>query len=114
MRISDWSSDVCSSDREHSGKVAGGPGCAHERGRSRSAPVAIARKPQAGFLDRPLAIDQHPAVVLDHAKHRQGIERGRSEEHTYELPTLMRISYTIFCLKKKTKNRLITKKKKIH
>src|SRR3546814_4535567 len=98
---------------EHSGKVAVGPGCAHERGRSRSAPVAIARKPQAGFLDRPLAIDQHPAVVLDHAKHRQVIERGpkagapddringRSEEHTSELQSLMRISYAVFCLKKK-------------
>src|SRR3546814_9974735 len=28
---------------------------------------------------------------------------GRSEEHTSELPSLMRISYAVFCLKKKTK-----------
>src|SRR3546814_3717077 len=33
---------------------------------------------------------------------------GRSEEHTSELQSLMRISYAVFCLKKKTK----TKKKK--
>src|SRR3546814_3000992 len=29
---------------------------------------------------------------------------GRSEEHTSELQSLMRISYAVFCLKKKTKN----------
>src|SRR3546814_10179303 len=29
--------------------------------------------------------------------------RGRSEEHTSALPSLMRISYAVFCLKKKTK-----------
>src|SRR3546814_10027051 len=31
-------------------------------------------------------------------------ERGRSEEHTSELQSLMRISYAVFCLKKKKKN----------
>src|SRR3546814_6217175 len=36
---------------------------------------------------------------------------GRSEEHTSELQSLMRISYAVFCLKKKTKT--TTKKKKI-
>src|SRR3546814_6335586 len=33
---------------------------------------------------------------------------GRSEEHTSELQSLMRISYAVFCLKKKTQQRLIT------
>src|SRR3546814_5881409 len=33
---------------------------------------------------------------------------GRSEEHTSELQSLMRISYAVFCLKKKTKNKYIT------
>src|SRR3546814_948810 len=33
---------------------------------------------------------------------RCGINRERSEEHTSELPTIMRISYAVFCLKKKT------------
>src|SRR3546814_3151560 len=36
------------------------------------------------------------------------IRRGRSEEHTSELQSLMRISYAVFCLKKKTKNTFIT------
>src|SRR3546814_2608808 len=34
---------------------------------------------------------------------RRGAQRGRSEEHTSELQSLMRISYAVFCLKKKTK-----------
>src|SRR3546814_8933457 len=33
-----------------------------------------------------------------------GIDAGRSEEHTSELQSLMRISYAVFCLKKKTKS----------
>src|SRR3546814_6229188 len=32
------------------------------------------------------------------------VERLRSEEHTSELQSLMRISYAVFCLKKKNKN----------
>src|SRR3546814_2884195 len=34
-------------------------------------------------------------------------ERGRSEEHTSELQSLMRISYAVFCLKKKNKKQYI-------
>src|SRR3546814_1244078 len=34
-----------------------------------------------------------------------GYDRGRSEEHTSELQSLMRISYAVFCLKKKTYNK---------
>src|SRR3546814_6717288 len=36
----------------------------------------------------------------------------RSEEHTSELQSLMRISYAVFCLKKKTKNRKATERTK--
>src|SRR3546814_6254834 len=36
-------------------------------------------------------------------------ERGRSEEHTSELQSLMRISYAVFCLKKKKKHKKRTK-----
>src|SRR3546814_10127878 len=60
----------------------------------------------------------HPAdgnrlMIADHLRrdHRQhfalrrvnlaGHDRTRSEEHTYELTSLMRISYAVFCLKKK-------------
>src|SRR3546814_8326599 len=34
--------------------------------------------------------------------HHSGVELHRSEEHTSELQSLMRISYAVFCLKKKT------------
>src|SRR3546814_4702902 len=37
------------------------------------------------------------------ARHRDGGTLGRSEEHTSELQSLMRISYAVFCLKKKNK-----------
>src|SRR3546814_11462288 len=35
--------------------------------------------------------------------HNREYRAGRSEEHTSELQSLMRISYAVFCLKKKTK-----------
>src|SRR3546814_2561380 len=37
------------------------------------------------------------------------LERNRSEEHTSELQSLMRISYAVFCLKKKKKKSIINK-----
>src|SRR3546814_5107051 len=38
-------------------------------------------------------------------RHAVGKDRGRSEEHTSELQSLMRISYAVFCLKKKKTER---------
>src|SRR3546814_7085880 len=48
-------------------------------------------------------------AVRRHAAHRHAVQPGhqRSEEHTSELQSLMRISYAVFCLKKK-KNQQIT------
>src|SRR3546814_9412607 len=40
-------------------------------------------------------------------------EKARSEEHTSELQSLMRISYAVFCLKKKKKNQTIVHHKSI-
>src|SRR3546814_7412642 len=54
----------------------------------------------------------HAVLSLHHAlahAHRKrtlaanGLHHGRSEEHTSELQSLMRISYAVFCLKKKKK-----------
>src|SRR3546814_1283947 len=124
MRISDWSSDVCSSDlaRRH----------AHLR----------ARRDAGGRADRPRLSDQFDAagglwllqplyrrgaryraavrrVPIDpapiysgavadrrrsrHAAAQRRAQFRRSEEHTSELQSLMRISYAVFCLKKKKK-----------
>src|SRR3546814_8927994 len=57
------------------------------------------RRPVARSRDRPAARRR----CLDHAHHALvEYQCGRSEEHTSELQSLMRISYAVFCLKKQT------------
>src|SRR3546814_4428951 len=109
MRISDWSSDVCSSD-------LGRTGAASERLRDAieiagAAFTLVARRGVArgfagefGLLE--LGISGHPAILiatrqLSHAVVELVEARERSEEHTSELQSLMRISYAVFCLKKR-------------
>src|SRR3546814_1091087 len=95
MRISDWSSDVWSSDLSHGGRRPPGAADQAADGSKRES------KAEQGRPDQPRrecpAVDprlpQRPAE-----RHR---EEGRSEEHTSELQSLMRISYAVFCLKKK-------------
>src|SRR3546814_2507228 len=110
MRISDWSSDVCSSDLDRfrdplldyksvrgdfrfNTLVEGGkPG-----------PRICGAEPEDIFLRRP-----EEAVGKIHRHEPGTIEPSlRSEEHTSELQSLMRISYAVFCLKKKTINKHI-------
>src|SRR3546814_9419488 len=123
MRISDWSSDVCSSDladdaaarEEHHGQQdeaehelpAVGP----------AADESLQQDEESGAGERP---EEAPDAAEDDEdddlagtlprQHRRadetvqlGKERAgeRSEEHTSELQSLMRISYAVFCLKKK-------------
>src|SRR3546814_2297967 len=96
MRISDWSSDVCSSDLDRSARVAVAIGCARRDGGA----ARPARR--RGTLRAAQARDRRLA------DRRVGAPR-RSEEHTSELQSLMRISYAVFCLKKKkTKNNAAT------
>src|SRR3546814_11695526 len=47
-------------------------------------------------------IDEDARRMLEQHKARMAREATRSEEHTSELQSLMRISYAVFCLKKKT------------
>src|SRR3546814_4368003 len=53
--------------------------------------------------------DEHLALALDRLGRRYGLSiasgQPRSEEHTSELQSLMRISYAVFCLKKKNKRK---------
>src|SRR3546814_2948490 len=104
MRISDWSSDVCSSDLpEDRGDPVRGRDC-DQIGGGR-------RRQHAGAPARPGRADprcRHPAPGAGREL-RGGAEPGvdgaavargaRSEEHTSELQSLMRISYAVFCLK---------------
>src|SRR3546814_7022650 len=107
MRISDWSSDVCSSDL-FAVAVAGAEA---ER---RIVPAARGRNALLGRADlvfeRPerrvvLHRRGHPGLGVAAGRQlgpeivRQALQVGRSEEHTSELPSLMRISYAFFRLK---------------
>src|SRR3546814_6815296 len=132
MRISDWSSDVCSSDlQEVSGLHPGGPvrweppdssarGASglNIRPEADSARPSVARRARGVERDRRGAGDLADAGAGVHVQrdpalehqvafhHRIGSDHDarlavRSEEHTSELQSLMRISYAVFCLKKK-------------
>src|SRR3546814_2329895 len=133
MRISDWSSDVCSSDLPHGldqqpqlHRLAGRARAGHRRGRlGRGAldvapPLSFPLKPHATgarsarleavlgqgdrrVVDADASPERVDAVAQDDLSARIGVRPGRyrSEEHTSELQSLMRISYAVFCLKKK-------------
>src|SRR3546814_3214992 len=66
--------------------------------RVRGALVGPGQQRFAAFLHLGPAIPQDRLQAAGGASHRLS---GRSEEHTYELQSLMRISYAVFCLKKK-------------
>src|SRR3546814_8204944 len=145
MRISDWSSDVCSSDLPplHAEQVGGArhvdveKGAAHQEiarlrrdilgqlgetlGCDRAGEAALAaaahqvrHRGQAGAAHRVGhlargAWREHLRLVDDDQRQKPMLARRveRSEEHTSELQSLMRISYAGFCMKKKkitTKN----------
>src|SRR3546814_8219815 len=100
MRISDWSSDVCSSDLgEHSRDRHSRPA---RRARPRHGPqtvwIGLRSRSDRGHLAAS-ATRMLRATAPGSDRSRQ----TRSEEHTSELQSLMRISYAVFCLKKKTK-----------
>src|SRR3546814_6377623 len=92
MRISDWSSDVCSSDLRLELLVGMGQLARAQRdaGLERAVERLLARTCQHPFGD---------VLDLDQARH---VLPDRSEEHTSDIQSLMRISYAVFCLKKKT------------
>src|SRR3546814_2076580 len=56
---------------------------------------------------RGFCVGAHAAAIGAFALPSTGRTRWRSEEHTSELQSLMRISYAVFCLKKKKKQRVI-------
>src|SRR3546814_7961330 len=92
MRISDWSSDVCSSDLHSRPRgLRRGDGAA-EGGGARGV-EGQRRKGVGRDLVRPRRSERR------HRIHRLYVDR--SEEHTSELQSLMRISYAVFCLQKK-------------
>src|SRR3546814_5805875 len=129
MRISDWSSDVCSSDLLPCAPCRSGIQhvqgiCAHD---AVGLDAVIGLKPpdclchlqsvtirrdvlirsQITLATEPFSDTRHAKIhipLLDQSSGRDGFECFRSEEHTSELQSLMRISYAVFCLKTKKTN----------
>src|SRR3546814_9964812 len=107
MRISDWSSDVCSSDL----RPAAVDGALANTLALAAAGCAGACRPQRWrFLpitSRRTVHGHPPGIAMELPRHAsrpapQGAAGTfRSEEHTSELQSLMRSSYAVFCLKKK-------------
>src|SRR3546814_5716830 len=126
MHISDWSSDVCSSDLVEEG-LNQAPRFVRvepKDGRVQAiAPLSAAHDSIAplrvtphqwtnrlgyrstGFIVWPRnyqTSSRYPAIIITHGS---DADERRSEEHTSELQSLMRISYAVFCLKNKNDNR---------
>src|SRR3546814_4736719 len=103
MRISDWSSDVCSSDLPAQLDAAITAKTRWVMFNSPSNPSGAAYSGEE--LDAlGEVIRRHPHVMVmtdDMYEHVWYADFERSEEHTSELQSLMRISYAVFCLKKK-------------
>src|SRR3546814_2100140 len=140
MRCSDWSSDVCSSDLVEVGALVAAQ-LGDLRQLLDDADLVVHRHDgdhgrllghglrQQVEVDQPIGADrqhvdavalarelldalQH-ALVLAGQGHGVGPPLARSEEHTSELQSLMRISYAVFCLKKKKKKHNIIVLKRI-
>src|SRR3546814_4400866 len=108
MRISDWSSDVCSSDLAEilpARQPPRHPGHRHPQQQHRGGEHARHQLPavEADLGERPdQRRDEDERVKpIAFAPPQREQHAARSEEHTSELQSLMRISYAVFCLKKK-------------
>src|SRR3546814_8634995 len=123
MRISDWSSDVLSTEQIGQDKnvrrsipLLGSPsvlvltdfGCRsghhHAAGLQQVGVIGEFERQRCVLLDQE---HRDAALAVDPAQNAEQFpdDQRRSEEHTSELQSLMRISYAVFCLKKKNKHR---------
>src|SRR3546814_7046463 len=107
MRISDLRSDLCASDLLHSASL---PALAFSflphvirAFQKRHPGVSIHLDTHSSSTVRQLVANQQFDIGLATRAHEvAGMSASRSEEHTSELQSLMRISYAVFCLKKNT------------
>src|SRR3546814_3790487 len=100
MRISDWSSDVCSSDLPVTTRLPA------DSSLSNMPPPWPACEPSPNTVSICTAASLYisaPASEIALSPGSSSIST-RSEEHTSELQSLMRISYAVFCLKKTRNN----------
>src|SRR3546814_9527894 len=102
MRISDWSSDVCSSDlpgRDLEVEYMPAKAGIAQVAAGQAAGITI---PSPGSTGMVMRSAMGAAGGRNFALSAIDMQTMRSEEHTSELQSLMRISYAVFCLKKKT------------
>src|SRR3546814_10258937 len=120
MRISDWSSDVCSSDLSALRKIGAVPvlGLTAAKSSAPSSITRVARRRSLAPASSGSTGGASSATACRKNAQRADLKRrdgppntsaqnlklawmSRSEEHTSELQSLMRISYDVFCLTKK-------------
>src|SRR3546814_8116318 len=114
MRISDWSSDVCSSDllevlaaAERLDRPEAHIEAAEVELRHGARDLVEARGQRRRDVGAAVGVKRAGAHAAEQREAHQfplGRHAGRSEEHTSELQSLMRISYAVFCWKKKNRN----------
>src|SRR3546814_1349323 len=126
MRISDWSSDVCSSDLTTVERIAQDAECSrvafyqYFSGKDevfRHLAGEVARQLEASFEGMATVtadaegwsslrawVERHASIHASYEPLYRSFDAaaGRSEEHTSDLQSLMRLSYAVFCLNKKT------------
>src|SRR3546814_957643 len=99
MRISDWSSDVCSSDLTSFTSLPSLPSVSSHTEPSSLTSTSRIRMPKS---QRSALCSASPSTAMRISPWPDSAPISRrSEEHTSELQSLMRISYAVFCLKKK-------------
>src|SRR3546814_5261110 len=108
MRISDWSSDVCSSDlaSRASARIACSTFDFVAPSISAIVRIGVPSRRRSETLSRNHCSSGRGWSVSDSTSVVSTFPPRRSEEHTSELQSLMRISYAVFCLKKKTKHHI--------
>src|SRR3546814_6796239 len=108
MRMSDWSADVCSSGLAPKAKPASAPESGP--GSPGSLLAATLSLPATGPVAESASVPPTPletGAAAPADDEQPAMPAARSEEHTSELQSLMRISYAVFCLKiKKVSNTL--------
>src|SRR3546814_8355539 len=113
MRISDWSSDVCSSDlHDHAIEIRPQPFDDLLHTRLLAATFPRAERGVSGEQHALAEPDVRPLAEARERRYQQAFLtecRPRSEEHTSELQSLMRISSAVFCLTKKKQPSTTTK-----
>src|SRR3546814_2141627 len=112
MRISDWSSDVCSSDLNVRSESRNARSVERQDNRgpernwrdSRQVNRQAQRNSRDDRRDNRQSRPDWREGRQDNRTTSRNWRDSRSEEHTSELQSLMRISYAVFCLKKKKKS----------